>query len=151
MLWRTYVCLTYIVCMTYACHTMYVCHMHVICTSYVCHNYYVCRMYVIRRPNLICHASVILITDPAITVPPTEPANDCPAGFALYRGNCYKADPTTRSWQAAEDQCKAEGGHLTSVANGYEMGFLISKFKGIANELWIGLTDLQVSYEALYK
>lgn len=79
--------------------------------------------------------------DPAIITPQPDSENDCPDGYKPYRDNCYRADGTKRTWQVADDECKRNGGYLTSVANAYEMGFLASQYKDVSNELWIGLSD----------
>jgi hypothetical protein len=54
---------------------------------------------------------------PADSAPDTPPrvactVAQCPAGFAVVDGGCYRVGITPRSWLAAELDCEAVGAHL---------------------------------------
>jgi hypothetical protein len=52
-------------------------------------------------------------------------------------GRCTPGQP----WQAAEDYCVAEGGHLVSMNSAQDGVFAINVLSGVA-EAWIGLNDI---------
>jgi C-type mannose receptor len=61
---------------------------------------------------------------------------DEPGGDRSW-GRCTPA----LTWQAAEDACVAEGGHLVSIRNAQDGIFAINVLTGV-EEAWIGLNDL---------
>jgi len=72
---------------------------------------------------------------------------NCPAGYSALvnnNNNCYKLVSTPMAWQAAENQCMSEGGHLASIHNIFENNAL-STFAGAGNpnaNTWIGFTNM---------
>jgi len=80
--------------------------------------------------------------DPSLDTNPDPPVNTCPSGYSQWSGNCYKVDSTSRSWQAAEDECaRNDGGHLANVIDRAEQGYLTTLMREAQVDLWIGLSD----------
>ncbi|KAM7369802.1 hypothetical protein PAMP_011093 [Pampus punctatissimus] len=73
------------------------------------------------------------------TVPPTTPALTCPSKWTPVRNRniCYKDNKKT--WQEAQDFCKAIGGDLMSV---HSMEDLSNAQFYSSNAAWIGLSSL---------
>lgn len=71
----------------------------------------------------------------------------CPPGYSVLvqgNNNCYKLVSTAMAWQAAENQCMSEGGHLASIHNAFE-NTAIATFAAAANtnaNTWIGLNNM---------
>ncbi|XP_077422497.1 C-type mannose receptor 2-like isoform X2 [Vanacampus margaritifer] len=49
---------------------------------------------------------------------------DCDAGGFLYGDSCYYVGDSDKTWQASEDFCQAQKGHLASVHSEHEAKFL---------------------------
>jgi len=74
----------------------------------------------------------------------------CPPGYSMLvqgNNNCYKLVSSAKSWQAAENQCMSEGGHLASIHNAFENNALSTlAATGNANaNTWIGLNNMNSS------
>jgi len=74
----------------------------------------------------------------------------CPAGYSIQVQNnnyCYKLVTTGMPWQAAENQCMSEGGHLASIHNAFE-NTALSTFAAAANpnaNTWLGFNNMKSS------
>ncbi|XP_028288347.1 macrophage mannose receptor 1 [Parambassis ranga] len=79
----------------------------------------------------------------ATTAPPTTPALSCASGWTpvAERNICFKSytkkKEFKKTWQEAEDFCKAIGGNLMSVHSREDLDNL-----DISNTAWIGLSSL---------
>ncbi|XP_043535283.1 brevican core protein-like, partial [Chiloscyllium plagiosum] len=62
----------------------------------------------------------------------------CEPGWLKFLGNCYKHHRVRRTWETAEEQCRSEGGHLTSIMTPEEQRFINDHFREYQ---WIGLND----------
>ncbi|XP_078063400.1 brevican core protein-like [Mustelus asterias] len=62
----------------------------------------------------------------------------CEVGWLKFLGYCYKHHRGRRTWESAEEQCRSEGGHLTSIMTPEEQKFINERFKEYQ---WIGLND----------
>lgn len=66
----------------------------------------------------------------------------CPAGSVqgLDRSACYKIHATGLGWLEAEGRCKADNGHLATVATCRTNGFLAQVTANISNatDYWLG-------------
>ncbi|XP_072346597.1 NT-3 growth factor receptor-like [Scyliorhinus torazame] len=62
----------------------------------------------------------------------------CEVGWQKFLGSCYKVFRGRRPWESAEEQCRAEEAHLTSIMNPEEQSFINEIFKEYQ---WIGLND----------
>uniref|UniRef100_UPI0037E8EC41 macrophage mannose receptor 1 n=1 Tax=Semicossyphus pulcher TaxID=241346 RepID=UPI0037E8EC41 len=77
------------------------------------------------------------------TVPPTTPTLSCETGWTPVadRNVCYKlyrkANHLKRTWQEAEDFCKAIGGNLMSIHSGEDLGN--APFH-LSEQAWIGFS-----------
>jgi hypothetical protein len=70
----------------------------------------------------------------AATVPD---AVECPPGYTSNAfGTCYRLVATPRTWQAAEVECEATGGHLVVVDDATENAVLPTSI-----EHWIGFSE----------
>ncbi|XP_054607456.2 macrophage mannose receptor 1 [Nothobranchius furzeri] len=78
---------------------------------------------------------------PVTTVPPTTPAQNCPSTWtpAAKRNVCYKLyremKEHKKTWQEAEDFCKAMGGHLMSIHSLLDLEYLAYQ---MSDPAWIG-------------
>jgi len=92
------------------------------------------------------------LTQARITIDATVAATlqPCPPGYSVLvqgNNNCYKLVSSAKSWQAAENQCMSEGGHLASIHNAFENNAL-STFAAAGNanaNTWIGLNNMNSS------
>ncbi|TLU82425.1 MAG: hypothetical protein FDX21_07935 [Chlorobium sp.] len=66
-------------------------------------------------------------------------SNDQP--FYNYNGHTYQLTSGVMSWEQAESEAIAHGGHLVSINSAEENQWLLSSFAG--NKAWIGLNDIQ--------
>lgn len=84
--------------------------------------------------------------DPVTPPDPVEPPSN-PCLSLQFGGSCYEIFPGPATWDAAEQQCVAWGGHLASIGTAEEDAFLdawparlgISGIDG--SNLWLGATD----------
>ena len=57
--------------------------------------------------------------------------------------NCYKLiSKSPKSWDNAEEYCKADGGHLVSIRDGFEQAYVSLVKLGSVNTEWIGLKNV---------
>lgn len=78
------------------------------------------------------------------TIPPTTPVQSCASGWtpAAKRNVCYKLyrkKDQKRTWQEAQDFCKAIGGNLMSIHSSQDLSN--APFH-TSNPVWIGLSSL---------
>ncbi|XP_072017505.1 type-2 ice-structuring protein-like [Amphiura filiformis] len=64
----------------------------------------------------------------------------CENDWELFGNYCYQATSSDISFDAAEDACQKQGGHLASIHSQGEQKF-IEDLYNIADNYWIGLTD----------
>jgi hypothetical protein len=83
-----------------------------------------------RRPICEC--------EPAYRPPPTPLCRTLQGGFQLQSGRRLFPRPMARTWQAAEDDCRAIGAHLLVIGDGDENGEMDLRF----GPIWIGYSDL---------
>ena len=79
------------------------------------------------------------LTDPSHVEPsPGLPApHQCLDGFLPYWYGCYQLQAAPRTWSTAEKDCQLLGGHLASVHDEAENGYLLASAAG--GPTWIGL------------
>ncbi|KAI8491860.1 hypothetical protein Bbelb_302330 [Branchiostoma belcheri] len=68
----------------------------------------------------------------------------CPESYTMWRGTCYKAFDTTKSFSDAAAACRADafGGTLAMPRDAYTNAFLISLYKSVDDcPFWFGLHD----------
>ncbi|KAK5871289.1 hypothetical protein PBY51_004178 [Eleginops maclovinus] len=64
----------------------------------------------------------------------------CKEGWVSYERSCYKLSINSLTWSKAEDQCRAQGGHLVVLNNAEELDY-ISRIVEIKYNYWIGLVE----------
>uniref|UniRef100_A0A672F7G4 C-type lectin domain-containing protein n=1 Tax=Salarias fasciatus TaxID=181472 RepID=A0A672F7G4_SALFA len=70
--------------------------------------------------------------------------NSCPDGWSSYNSRCFKFFDTAMTWYNAEIHCYNLGGHLASVSDPREYGFLQSLAQGNGQtNVWLGGFRLQ--------
>ncbi|XP_019626073.1 PREDICTED: C-type lectin domain family 4 member M-like [Branchiostoma belcheri] len=67
----------------------------------------------------------------------------CPEGYTMWRGICYKAFNTSKTFSEAGAACRADGGTLAMPRDAETNAFLISLYMSVRDEFffWIGLHD----------
>ncbi|KAI8491341.1 hypothetical protein Bbelb_309740 [Branchiostoma belcheri] len=67
----------------------------------------------------------------------------CPEGYIMWRGICYKAFNTSKTFSEAGAACRADGGTLAMPRDAETNAFLISLYMSVRDEFffWIGLHD----------
>ncbi|XP_078697383.1 uncharacterized protein LOC144925294 [Branchiostoma floridae x Branchiostoma belcheri] len=65
----------------------------------------------------------------------------CPEGYTKWRGICYKAFNTAKTFDHAAAACRADGGALAMPRDAGTNAFLISLYKSVSEDrsFWIGL------------
>ncbi|XP_033947520.1 asialoglycoprotein receptor-like 1 isoform X1 [Pseudochaenichthys georgianus] len=64
----------------------------------------------------------------------------CREGWVSYERICYKISTNSLTWSKAEDQCRAQEGHLVVLNTAEELDY-ISKVVEIRYNYWIGLVE----------
>merc|ERR1719206_1007540 len=62
--------------------------------------------------------------------------DECDPEWATFGSSCYKPFPEKLTFDAAEDKCVSEGGHVSSIHSGEENAFVFEL--GGGTDLWIG-------------
>eukprot|EP00058_Branchiostoma_floridae_P007228 XP_002592716.1 hypothetical protein BRAFLDRAFT_67156 [Branchiostoma floridae] len=66
----------------------------------------------------------------------------CPEGYAEFRGICYKAFKSLKSFRDAAVACGKDGGTLAMPGDAETNAFLISLYRSVSNQaFWFGLHD----------
>ncbi|XP_078687686.1 uncharacterized protein LOC144919908 [Branchiostoma floridae x Branchiostoma belcheri] len=66
----------------------------------------------------------------------------CPESYTMWRGTCYKAFDTPKSFSDAAAACRADGGTLAMPRDAETNAFLISLYKSVDDcPFWFGLHD----------
>ncbi|XP_078617300.1 alpha-N-acetylgalactosamine-specific lectin-like [Branchiostoma floridae x Branchiostoma japonicum] len=70
----------------------------------------------------------------------------CPEGYAKFRGICYKAFNTVKTFSGAAAACGEDGGTLAMPRDAETNAFLISLYKSVSAKraFWFGLHDRRV-------
>lgn len=71
------------------------------------------------------------------------PALACPPGTlqGMNANDCYRVHFSYADWQAAENECVSDGGHLASVSNAFVNKLLYnisSDVRGVGDYVWLG-------------
>jgi len=66
----------------------------------------------------------------------------CPAGFSVVDGGCYRVVSTPRTWLDAERDCEAVGAHLIVEDSVQEHGtaHMLAEMAAVSS-VWVGWTD----------
>jgi C-type mannose receptor len=89
-------------------------------------------------------AGTTVVEPPVVEQPPGNPCDTLSFG-----GSCYELFNSFLSWDAAEQQCVAWGGHLVSIGSSDENAFLngwtaeLGLTNGDGQGIWVGGTDAQ--------
>ncbi|KAI8502365.1 hypothetical protein Bbelb_199530 [Branchiostoma belcheri] len=67
----------------------------------------------------------------------------CPGGYTMWRGTCFKAFMTKKTFDQAAAACRADGGTLAMPRDAETNAFLISLYKSVGEDwnFWFGLHD----------
>lgn len=78
----------------------------------------------------------------------TKPdGGECADGWQEYRSHCYKLTAALGSWDDAEAEAVAAGGHLATINDEDENQWILDTFDPLEPRLWIGLHQLSGSIE----
>lgn len=70
--------------------------------------------------------------------PPPPTTSPCPSGYISWYHNCYKLVEQPATWDAAQADCRQQGGNLASIDMSYDQAFVAGVvLKG--QDAWIGL------------
>ncbi|XP_030053321.1 C-type lectin domain family 17, member A isoform X2 [Microcaecilia unicolor] len=64
---------------------------------------------------------------------------ECPLGWLLFRGSCYKFSTTAKDWEGARISCAESNSHL-AIINSLEEQYFLSNSTN-SKDSWIGLSD----------
>ncbi|XP_033973904.1 C-type lectin domain family 4 member E-like isoform X2 [Trematomus bernacchii] len=80
-------------------------------------------------------------TEQEVSLPTLVPVRGaCREGWVSYERSCYKISTNSLTWSKAEDQCRAQEGHLVVLNTAEELDY-ISKVVEIRYNYWIGLVE----------
>ncbi|XP_078688578.1 polycystin family receptor for egg jelly-like isoform X2 [Branchiostoma floridae x Branchiostoma belcheri] len=83
-------------------------------------------------------STVATTTTPSTTATTTVPGTECPAGWSLFSGKCYKVFTDTVAYSQARQVCIDNGGSLAMVKNSEISSFM----KTLSSDhKWFGLSD----------
>ena len=68
-------------------------------------------------------------------------ASNCPGGWTVVDGKCYKAVTQKASWDTAKHKCSEMGAILAEPRSSGENNALVSFMKPTSEDFWIGLND----------
>lgn len=70
--------------------------------------------------------------------PPPPTTSPCPSGYISWYHNCYKLVEQPATWDAAQADCRQQGGNLASIDMSYDQAFVAGVvLKG--QDAWVGL------------
>ena len=71
-------------------------------------------------------------------------------GYTAYFDSCFRLSSNAATFSVAQSTCKAEGGYLSSVVDGYEEAIIETMmYMNNVDSAWLGMTDVSTKHLGL--